>query len=148
MIWEELISNRILISALAAWWLAQALKVPIEYWMTRRWNWALWFSAGGMPSSHTALVMATMLAIGLYSGFDTPTFALSVVLAMIVTYDATGVRREAGMHAQKINLLINELFSGHPITEESLKEVLGHTPRQVLAGMLLGFAITLLIWVL
>jgi uncharacterized protein len=83
--------------------------------------------------------MAT--SIGLWAGFDTPAFAVSVALAMIVVYDAAGVRRQAGMHAQRLNHMINELFSGQPISEMRLKEVLGHTPRQVLGGVVLGIVV-------
>ncbi|HSV86594.1 MAG TPA: divergent PAP2 family protein [Levilinea sp.] len=138
----------ILLSGLITWWLAQFLKAPIGYMITRRWNWALWFSSGGMPSSHSALVTAMATAIGLWTGFDTPAFAVSLALAMVVIYDAAGVRRQAGIHAQRINHLINELFSGQPISEVHLKEVLGHTPRQVLGGVLLGILVpSLIYWV-
>ncbi len=136
---------RILVSGLAAWWLAQTLKPFVHYAVARRWNWALWFSVGGMPSSHSALVTATAVAVGLFSGFDTPTFAVALALAMVVVYDAAGLRRQAGFHAQRLNMLINELFSGQPITDQSLKEVLGHTPRQVIAGVLLGLSVPLIV---
>jgi acid phosphatase family membrane protein YuiD len=85
----------------------------------------------------------------LYEGFDSPVFALAFAVSMVILYDAAGVRRQAGIHAQRINALIEEFFSGHPISQERLKEVLGHTPREVLAGMGLGIAIAVvlkLIW--
>ncbi len=88
------------------------------------------------------------LSIGLFDGFNTPLFALAVAVSMVVMYDATGIRRQAGMHAQKINVLINELFSGQPISEDSLKEVLGHSPLQVLMGILLGTSISLATWLI
>lgn len=144
--WEDLVNNRIFITAILAWSLGQFLKVPIEYLTKRRWNWALWFSSGGMPSSHSSLMVATTLSIGLYDGFDSPLFALAFAVSMIVVYDAAGVRRQAGYHAQKINLLFEELFSGHPISQERLKEVLGHTPRQVLGGIVLGTLIALIVY--
>jgi uncharacterized protein len=138
---------RILFCALLAWSLAQLLKVPVYYLITRRWNWGLWFSAGGMPSSHSALVVATALSVGLFDGFDTPDFAIALALAMVVIYDAAGVRRQAGIHAQRINFIINELLARHPISEEHLKEVLGHTPRQVIAGTIIGIMIpTIVAW--
>lgn len=143
---EQLFSNRILFTILITWFLAGLSKVPIEYIETRQWNWSLWFSSGGMPSQHAALVTATMLTVGLYSGFNTPAFALSFTLMIVVLYDAAGIRRQAGLHAQKINQLINEFFAGHPISEDQLKEVLGHTPREVIAGVILGLALSLLIW--
>ena len=141
-----LFQNRVLIAGLTAWFIAQIVKVPVEYLVSHRWNWALWFSTGGMPSSHSALITGTMLATGLYAGFDSPVFALAFAVSMVIVYDAAGVRRQAGFHAQKINLLINEIFSGQPISEETLKEVIGHSPRQVIVGVLLGFAVALVIW--
>ncbi len=144
--WEDLVNNRVFITAILAWFLGQFLKVPIEYLTKRRWNWALWFSSGGMPSSHSSLMVATTLSIGLYYGFDSPLFALAFAVSMIVVYDAAGVRRQAGYHAQKINLLFEELFSGHPISQERLKEVLGHTPRQVIGGIVLGTLIALIVY--
>lgn len=145
---EDLIGNYVLIAGLTAWALAQLLKVPIEFWQKRRWNWALLFSAGGMPSSHSSLMVATMLSIGLFHGFGTPEFALAAAVTMVVTYDAAGVRRHAGFQAEKINRLIEEFFSGHPISEKQLKEVLGHTPKQVVAGTILGVVIAVLAWLI
>jgi uncharacterized protein len=140
---RDLLSNHVLWTAILAWVIAQLLKPLLEYLETRHWNWGLWFSSGGMPSSHSALVCSGMLAIGLFDGFGTPVFALAVVIAMIVVYDAAGVRREAGRHAERINILIEELFSGQPINDKQLKEVIGHTPVEVIAGVLLGFATAL-----
>ncbi len=98
-----------------------------------------------MPSAHTTLMTATALTIGLFYGFDNPMFGLAVAIAMVVIYDATGIRRQAGYHARRINMLINELFSGQPISDERLKEVLGHTPREVAGGITLGTAVSLLV---
>jgi acid phosphatase family membrane protein YuiD len=144
--WQQLLSNPVLITALIAWFLSGLLKVPIEYIETRRWNWALWLSPGGMPSSHSAMVTAVMLATGLYAGFNSPVFAIAFTVMMVVVYDAAGVRRQAGYHAEKINAIINELFAGHPISDEQLNEVLGHTPREVIGGVVVGLAISLLVW--
>jgi len=143
---SQMMGNPVLFVGLFTWALAQFLKVPIEYILHHRLNWGLWFSSGGMPSSHSALVTSVMLSIGLFYGFDTPLFALSVALAMIVIYDAAGVRLEAGRHAEKINILINEFFSGQSISEKQLKEVIGHTPAQVLAGIAMGVGITMLFY--
>ncbi len=144
----ELLSNRVLIAALIGWFLGQFLKVPIEYMLKRRWNWALWFSSGGMPSSHSSLMVSTTLSIGLFHGFDNPIFALAFAISMIVIYDAAGVRRQAGYHAQKINLIFSELLAGHPIPQERLKEVLGHTPRQVIGGIFLGIIVAFGVWLI
>jgi len=144
---SPILNNHVLLSLLAAWAVAQALKLPLEYLRTHRWNWSLLVRAGGMPSSHSALVTATAQAVGLHAGFDTPVFGLAVAIAMIVVYDATGIRRQAGMQAQKINILVDELLSGHPISDKQLREVLGHTPLEALGGVLLGVLVAQLFWI-
>lgn len=146
MPFQNIQNNHVLIAALVAWLIAQAVKVPLEFFRTGKWNWALVFSAGGMPSSHSALVAAATHAIGLYTGFNSPFFALGFVISMIVIYDATGIRRQAGKHAHIINQMITDLTSGHPLKEETLREVLGHTPFQAFMGTLLGIACGQIIW--
>jgi len=143
-----LFQNRALVAGLVAWLLAQIIKMPLNYLYTRKWNWALLLTTGGMPSSHSSLMVATVFAIGLYHGFDNPLFALGVAITMIVTYDAGGVRRQAGVHAQRINVLFNELLHGHPISEKDLREVLGHTPLEVMGGILLGLVTATGQWLL
>ncbi len=145
---SSVLYNRVLIIALVAWALAQVLKVPIYYLRTRRWNWALLLTTGGMPSSHSALITATTHAIGLYIGFDSPLFALAVAITMIVTYDAAGVRRQAGMHAKRINMLFDELMSGQPLDEKALREVLGHTPLEVIGGIIWGISVATFLWMI
>jgi len=146
MNFQPIVSNRVLWTTLVAWLVAQGLKLPIAYLRTHRWNWALLVSAGGMPSSHSALVTATAHAVGLYAGFNTPVFALAISIAMVVIYDATGIRRQAGMQAMKINILVDELLKGHPISDKQLREVLGHTPLEALGGVLLGLAVAQFLW--
>jgi uncharacterized protein len=141
-----ILQNHVLWTALAAWFLAQALKIPLESIRTRRWDWALFFAAGGMPSSHSALVTTTALACGLHVGFDSPVFALAVAIALVVVYDATGVRRQAGMQAKKINIMVEELLKGHPINQQHLREVIGHTPIEALGGVLLGLGVAIGLW--
>lgn len=145
--WNELITNHSLLTGLAAWLLAQLLKPPLEYIRKGKWNWGYLLSAGGMPSSHSALMVGTTLGVALHVGFDSPVFAIAVAATMIVIYDAAGVRREAGRHAEKINVLIEELLSGHPISEEELREVLGHTPLEVTGGIFLGIVVGILYWI-
>jgi acid phosphatase family membrane protein YuiD len=143
---KQIIGNQVLFVGLFTWALAQFLKVPIEYILNKRVNWGLWFSSGGMPSSHSALVTSVTFSIGMFYGFETPVFALAFAMAMIVIYDAAGVRREAGRHAERINILINEFFSGQTISEKQLKEVIGHTPAQVVAGVAMGVVVPLLFY--
>jgi acid phosphatase family membrane protein YuiD len=136
-----MLHNQALLTALIAWFVAQVLKPPLEYLRNGKWNWGYLLSAGGMPSSHSALMVGATTGIGLHDGFDTSMFALAVAVTMIVVYDAAGVRRQAGIHAHKINILIDELMAGHPISDKQLKEVLGHTPLEVSGGVLLGIVV-------
>jgi acid phosphatase family membrane protein YuiD len=141
----DIFTNQVLVAAFSAWALAQTIKVPLEYILRRKWDWGLLLSTGGMPSSHSALVMGLSVSIGLQEGFKSPLFAISWVLAMVVIYDAIGIRRQAGDHARVLNLMIDELFTGHPLAEKELKEVLGHTPREVIAGVVLGIVVPYLV---
>ncbi len=143
-----LLHNYVLIAALIGWGIAQLLKMPIEYLQTHRWNWALFVQAGGMPSSHSALIVGVTHAVGLSVGFDSPLFAFAFAMAMIVIYDATGIRRQAGKHAEMINAMINDLAAGHPLKEEQLREVLGHTPLEALGGILVGLISAQVTWLL
>ncbi|MBN1639766.1 MAG: divergent PAP2 family protein [Anaerolineae bacterium] len=127
---------------MVAWLLAQLSKPLISYPRHRRFVWELLLSAGGMPSSHSAFVCAIAMAIALSEGLSSPIFALAVGVAAVVMYDAAGVRRAAGHHATLLNQIVAELFQGHPISDAKLKELLGHTPFQVLLGAILGLLST------
>jgi hypothetical protein len=143
---SDIFQNIPLDVAIIAWLIAQIIKVPLTYITTGRWNWALLASRGGMPSSHSALVAGAAHMIGLSQGFDSPLFAIAMILAIIVIYDATGIRRQAGRHARIINKMISGLSSGNPLKQELLREVLGHTPLEALAGTLLGITIAQVTW--
>ena len=145
---QALFQNKALIAGLIAWALAQIIKIPLDYFRTRRWNWALLLTTGGMPSSHSALMTGTAHGIGLYYGFDSPVFAIAVAITMVVIYDAAGVRRQAGIHAQRINMLFDELLHGHLMNEKDLREVLGHTPLEVVGGILLGLVVATAQWMI
>jgi uncharacterized protein len=135
-----------LIACLSGWFFSSLMKIPFYYFIHRKINLAQAFGTGGMPSSHAATVTATTLAIGLYSGFDHPAFAIAVAISMIVIYDAAGVRREAGYHAERINMIIDEIFRGKILDQKDLKEMLGHTPLEVVGGVLVGLVTTLILW--
>jgi len=141
-----ILENKVLVAVLIGWLLAQVLKIPTEYLRSRRLLWAMFFAAGGMPSSHSALLVSGTLAVGLYHGFDNPLFGIAVAITMIVVHDAAGVRRQAGIHAERINLLFEELLKGHIWGEKELKEVIGHTPLEVVGGILLGFFVAITQW--
>ncbi|KAL9264994.1 putative membrane protein YuiD [Drosera capensis] len=136
-------SNFPLLSAFVAFSLAQFLKVFTTWFKEKRWDSKRMLSSGGMPSSHSATVTALAVAIGLQEGTGGPAFAIAVVLASVVMYDATGVRLHAGRQAELLNQIVCELPPEHPLSNvRPLRDSLGHTPVQVLAGAVLGFFIS------
>lgn len=137
--------NPYIVGILIAWFLAQFLKVPFHYLSYREWKWRMFLDSGGFPSSHTCLVTQTALMVGLREGFDSAYFALGVTMAAIVIYDATHVRLQAGFHAQRLNIIFNEMFADRQFHEEKLREVIGHTPWQVAGGFVLGIGVTVMI---
>lgn len=118
----------------------QLFKFLYEWLLRRDFDFRVLTRSGGMPSSHSALVTGLATAVGFREGFQSTLFALSVVLAVIVMYDATGVRQSAGQQARVLNQIVRELFSGQPVSEEELKELIGHTPIEVFVGALVGIA--------
>ncbi len=141
-----LTTNQIIDCGLLAWFLAQLIKVILDIVILRKWDPARFVSSGGMPSSHSALVVACTTAIGKLYGIQGPLFALSAVLAAIVMYDACNVRRSAGDTAKLVNQILAhvEKLTAEDFADD-LKEVMGHTPLQVLMGALLGFGVGLLV---
>ena len=148
----SLFENYPLWSALAGIGLAQFIKIPLHFITHRTWNWGLLFSTGGMPSSHSAAVTALSTAVGITEGFNSSYFAIATIFAIIIMFDAAGVRRHAGQHAALLNVLIedfnlikNELkfFKSEQRNREKLKELLGHQPIEVLMGAWLGILIAL-----
>lgn len=140
---SDLLANRVLMVPGAAWLVAQILKVLVSLFTEHRINLRLLVSAGGMPSSHSTLVAGLATAVAIQHGVGSSLFAIVLVFATIVMYDAAGVRRAVGIQAQLLNQMIEELFAGHPISETHLRELIGHTPFQVIMGAALGIG---LVW--
>ena len=141
---SELFSNELFVSAASAWFIAQLLKTIIHTFVTKDFSIERMYGSGGMPSSHSSTVTALATTAYLIHGAASSEFAISAILAIIVMYDARGVRRETGIQAKVLNDLIdllkdihNELMS----MDDKLKEFVGHTPLQVVAGALLGIVI-------
>ncbi|KAK8477082.1 hypothetical protein V6N13_115528 [Hibiscus sabdariffa] len=133
------VTNYPLISAFIAFAIAQSIKFFTSWYKERRWDFKQLVASGGMPSSHSSTVVALATAVGLQEGFGGAIFATALILASIVMYDASGVRLHAGRQAQVLNQIICELPAEHPLAESRpLRELLGHTPPQVVAGGLLG----------
>ena len=138
--WDELLSNQLLVSAVLGWVVAQGLKTLIDFALNKSFNKERLVGSGGMPSSHSATVCGLTTAAVIKYGVGSFEFAISFVLSMIVMYDAIGVRRETGKQAKLLNsiLMENPLKLSAEVLQERLKEYVGHTPLQVVAGALLG----------
>jgi acid phosphatase family membrane protein YuiD len=142
---RTILDNRILVAAFIAWVIAQLSKTIYELIRYRKLILSRIVSAGGMPSSHSALVMSLATATGRVTGIESAAFAISLVLAAIVMYDAAGVRRAVSIQARILNQMIDEAFEGKPFAEKRLRELIGHTPIQVIVGGLLGIGVALVI---
>lgn len=136
--------NKFLVIPALMWFSIQAYKVVYDLIKTGKFNFKRILGAGGMPSSHSAVVTSLATLIGRYEGVDTPIFALSVIFACVVMYDAAGVRRAAGKQAKLLNKLVETKGLSGIQVQEKLVEVLGHTPLQVFVGAVLGIIVGLI----
>lgn len=137
-----ILHNTILISAMTAWLVAQIIKVLINFSLHRTFDIYFLVSSGGFPSSHAATVCALTVGIGKYYGWESPILAVATVLAMVVMYDAAGVRRAAGKQAEVINQLVDGLYHQmSDLSQERLKELIGHSPLEVVAGAIVGIIV-------
>ena len=135
----EILGNRVIQAAALAWAVAQALKVMLTLAISRRFDKSRVLGSGGMPSSHSAMTCAMLMTIGFREGFSSSIFALAFCFSGVVMYDAAGVRRSTGRNAAVINQMMDMLSgNGYVLDEKRLKELVGHTPIQVLAVALLG----------
>ena len=136
----EIVTNKLLIIPLFAWALAQILKTLIALFQGKGLDFRYLFSSGGMPSSHSVIVTALATTAGMVEGFDSAVFGISAILASIVLYDAAGVRQAVSQQAIVLNRIVREIRSREPLTkiEADLRELIGHTPFQVVVGASLG----------
>lgn len=136
---------KFLLAALVAWGIAQVAKVTLTSVRQRRLNLRVLAETGGMPSSHSAIVMGLTAAIGKYAGVTSAAFAIALIFSFVVMYDAAGLRRAAGRQAEVLNRLVEDLVHMRGVQEERLRELLGHTPVEVLVGAVLGIAVGILL---
>lgn len=135
---QGFIQNKYIYVPFLLWFFIQLFKVIYDLVTTKKFNFKRILGAGGMPSSHSAIVTSLATLVGKYQGVDTPIFAVSLILAAVVMYDACGIRRAAGKQAALLNKIIaTPGLTGLQVSEK-LVEVLGHTPFQVLVGVLIG----------
>lgn len=142
---SALAGNRVLWAALGAWLIAQVLKIVLMTIETRHLNLRLFVASGGMPSSHSALVTGLATAAARTDGLGSTTFAIAVVFAGVVMYDAAGVRQAVSKQARILNLMVDDFFHERGLDAHRLGELIGHTPIEVLAGSVLGLMVGLLI---
>jgi len=146
---NALLTNRPLASAIIAWALAQFLKMVLFAILERQINWRRLIDTGGLPSAHSAFVTGLASGVGVASGLHSSEFAVAAVFALVVMYDAMSLRREAGKHADILNeLLLLSIIQDAFKEREALKELLGHTPLEVVCGAALGITIGLIVPVL
>jgi hypothetical protein len=145
---HDLITNWVLIIALCAWMLAQLVKLLVALAQGKGLDLSFFISSGGMPSAHSAMVCALATAVGMRDGFGSAYFAITVILALVVTYDAAGVRQSVGQQSVVLNRIILELKRKEPMIkiEADLRELMGHTPFEVYIGAALGIVMAWL-WI-
>ena len=141
---NEIFKNKYIVVPLLLWFLIQVFKVIYDLITTKKFNFKRIMGAGGMPSSHSAIVTGLATLIGKYEGVDTPIFALALIVAFVVMYDACGVRRAAGKQAALLNKIVETPGLSGVQVSERLVEVLGHTPTQVIVGALIGVIVGLI----
>ena len=141
-----LFRNKVLLIAVLSWFIAQSIKVLVGIIKEKRFNFKWFVGTGGMPSSHAAGVAALAMAVGLSEGFDSVLFAVSLLFAIVVMFDAQGVRQDTGIQAEVLNEITDDIYFKRGIKEEKLRELVGHTPVEVLAGMILGTLISLVFY--
>lgn len=144
---RELFTNRVLLTAVLGWVIAQFLKVVVILIKEKRFDIRRMVGSGGMPSSHSAFVVSLAMAVGYEQGFGSVAFAMSAVFGFVVMYDATGVRREAGRQAEILNDIIENFGQDSPeMMGKRLKELIGHSPLEVFVGAVLGIVIGVLMY--
>ena len=141
---QKIVTNKYLYVPLILWFCIQTFKVIYDLVTTKKFNFKRILGAGGMPSSHSAVVTSLATLVGKYEGYDTTIFAMAVVFAMVVMYDAAGVRRAAGKQAHLLNKIVETPGLSGVEVQERLVEVLGHTPLQVIVGAVIGIVTGLL----
>jgi acid phosphatase family membrane protein YuiD len=140
----QMIKNKIFMTTLSAWVIAQIIKVTIGVIKEKRFDFRWFVGTGGMPSSHAAGASCLSAAIGLEYGFNSVYFALAASFAIVVMFDAQGVRRASGRQARILNKIMEDIYWQKRIHDNQLRELIGHTPIEVIAGFLLGVVIAFL----
>ncbi len=143
---SDIFENKVLLITIAAWFIAQGIKVVLGVIRERKFNFRWFIGTGGMPSSHAAGATALAVACGLELGFNSITFALALVFALVTMFDAQGVRRQTGHQAEILNVVLDDIYWKGKIEANRLKELIGHTPVQVFMGAIIGLLTALVLY--
>ncbi|MFH0877252.1 MAG: divergent PAP2 family protein [Candidatus Omnitrophota bacterium] len=140
----EILANHVLMVTLLAWAIAQTIKVSLGVLRTKRFDFRWFIGTGGMPSAHAAGSSALATVVGFEYGFNSVVFALAAVFAMVTMFDAQGVRRSTGKQAAILNKVLDDIYWKGKISEERLKELIGHTPVEVFMGSIIGILLAII----
>ena len=139
-------SNKVLWATITSWVIAQSIKIILGFVKKKKIDFSWFITTGGMPSSHAAGVSTLAVCIGFSQGFASPIFALAVIFAFITMFDAQTSRRSVGVQAKILNLIMEDIYAGRKVSDRKLKELIGHTPVEVLAGGVLGIIIAVIFY--
>ena len=137
--------NKVFIATLLGWVTAQSIKIAINSIKEKRFNFRWVIGTGGMPSAHSSGVMSLATAVGIQQGFDSAIFVITMVFAVVIAFDAQGVRRATGQQAEILNKILDDIYWRRKIQEDRLKELIGHTPFEVFVGSLIGILVATLV---
>ena len=143
---QSILDNKVFVITMIAWIFAQSIKVFLGVIREKRFNFRWFIGTGGMPSSHAAGATALATVCGLSLGFDSVTFALAAVFAMVTMFDAQSVRRQTGQQAEVLNMILDDIYWKGRIESDRLKELIGHTPTQVFIGSIIGLLTALILY--
>ena len=138
---EPFLRIKLFAAVFLAWFIAQLIKLIRGFIVEKRFNFKYFLLAGGMPSSHSAVVTSLTTGVALYYGIDSVFFLITLIFSLITMFDAAGVRRAVGRQAITLNKIVDEFYQGGQVKEDRVKELLGHTPTEVIAGAFLGVLI-------
>lgn len=141
----SLFENKVLVSTLIAWIFAQCVKVILGVIREKKFNFGWFIGTGGFPSSHASGASALAVSCGLNFGFSSPIFALAFVFALVTMFDAQGVRRATGKQAEILNKILDDIYWKGKIEQEKLKELIGHTPFEVIVGAIIGILVAIVL---
>ncbi len=143
----SIFQNKVFLATLVAWVSAQTIKIAINSVKEKRFNFRWLVSTGGMPSAHSAGVMSLATAVGIQEGFSSTVFIATLIFALVIAFDAQGVRRATGQQAEILNKILDDIYWRRKIQEDRLKELIGHTPFEVLVGSMVGIIIATLLMI-